>query len=80
VVEPSQGQPADFQVKITAAANEVFGVWREGQHDDLVLAVAIAAWLAERMRPPDISKPFAHGGMPDVTGATIGGRGRGFHL
>jgi len=26
-----------FQVKITPAANEVFGAWREGQHDDLVL-------------------------------------------
>ena len=37
-----------FQVKITPAANEVFGAWREGQHDDLVLAVAIAIWQAER--------------------------------
>lgn len=25
--------------------NEVFGAWREGQHEDLVLAVAIAAAL-----------------------------------
>ena len=37
-----------FQVKITPAANEVFGAWREGAHDDLVLAVAIAVWQAER--------------------------------
>ena len=37
-----------FQVKITPAANEVFGAWREGQHDDLVLAVAIAVWQADR--------------------------------
>jgi hypothetical protein len=36
-----------FQVKITPAANEVFGAWREGQYDDLVLAVAIAIWQAE---------------------------------
>jgi hypothetical protein len=35
-------------VKITPATNEVFGAWREGQHDDLVLAVAIAVWQAER--------------------------------
>ena len=34
-------------VKVTPAANEVFGAWREGQHDDLVLAVAIAVWQAE---------------------------------
>jgi hypothetical protein len=40
-----------FQVKITPAANEVFGVWREGQHDDLVLAVAVACWIGERHQP-----------------------------
>jgi hypothetical protein len=38
----------NFRVKITAAANETFGAWRDGQHDDLVLAVALACWLAER--------------------------------
>jgi hypothetical protein len=37
-----------FQVRITASANEVFGVWREGQHDDLVFAAALAVWWAER--------------------------------
>jgi hypothetical protein len=37
-----------FQVKVTAAANETFGVWRDGQHDDLVLAVALACWWSER--------------------------------
>jgi hypothetical protein len=36
-----------FKTKITAAANETFGCWREGVHDDLVLAVAMAAWVAE---------------------------------
>jgi hypothetical protein len=40
-----------FQVKITAAANETFGVWRDGQHDDLVLAVALACWWSERTPP-----------------------------
>jgi hypothetical protein len=37
----------NFRVKVTAAANETFGAWREGEHDDLVLAVALAAWLGE---------------------------------
>jgi hypothetical protein len=37
-----------FRVKITEAANETFGAWREGQHDDLVLAVGLAAWVGER--------------------------------
>ncbi len=40
-----------FQVRITASAHETFGVWREGQHDDLVLAVGLACWWAERMPP-----------------------------
>jgi hypothetical protein len=40
-----------FQVKITAAANETFGAWRNGQHDDLVLAVALACWWSERTPP-----------------------------
>jgi hypothetical protein len=37
-----------FQVRITPSANETFGTWREGAHDDLVLAVAIVAWIGER--------------------------------
>jgi len=37
-----------FQVKITNAANDTYGAWREGAHDDLVLAVALAVWYAER--------------------------------
>ena len=36
-----------FQEKITANANETFESWREKDHDDLVLAVALAAWYAE---------------------------------
>jgi hypothetical protein len=38
----------NFRVKITESANEVFGAWRQGQHDDLVLAAALACWWAER--------------------------------
>jgi hypothetical protein len=37
---------SSFEVKITEAANETFGARRGGQHDDLVLAVALACWLA----------------------------------
>jgi hypothetical protein len=39
-----------FRVKITVSAQETFGCWRENAHDDLVLAVALAAWLGERRR------------------------------
>jgi hypothetical protein len=37
-----------FQVKITDSANDVYGAWREGQHDDLVLALALATWQIDR--------------------------------
>jgi hypothetical protein len=38
-----------FKVKINVAtANESFEAWRERDHDDLVLAVAIPVWFGER--------------------------------
>jgi hypothetical protein len=37
-----------FQVKITTSANDTYGSWREGSHDDLVLAVALAVWEADQ--------------------------------
>ena len=39
----------NFQVKVTTAGNDTYGVWREGQHDDLVLATAVALWFGERV-------------------------------
>jgi hypothetical protein len=36
-----------FQVKITSNAHDTYGAWREGTHDDLVLALALAAWYGE---------------------------------
>jgi hypothetical protein len=45
-----QRELSNYRVKVTQAANEVFNA-REGQHDDLVLAVALAAFWAERSAP-----------------------------
>lgn len=40
---------ATFQTKINlATAHDSYGAWREGQHDDLTLALAMAVWFAER--------------------------------
>lgn len=41
-----------FQVKITTSANEQYGEWRQGKHDDLVLALALALWYAPRYIAP----------------------------
>jgi hypothetical protein len=45
----------NFRVKVSAAGNDTYGAcgaWREGQHDDLVLAVALACWAGENLVPP----------------------------
>ncbi len=39
----------NFQVKINLeTAHDSYGAWREGTHDDLVLAVALALWTAQQ--------------------------------
>lgn len=41
-----------FQVRISdATAHLSFGNWRTGEHDDLVFAVGLAAWLGQRFQP-----------------------------
>jgi hypothetical protein len=39
---------ASFQTRTTAAGNDQYGTWREGAHDDLVLATALATWYGEQ--------------------------------
>jgi hypothetical protein len=42
-----------FRVKIDPlTAHDSYGAWREGAHDDLVLAVAVAAWYGQRPEVP----------------------------
>jgi hypothetical protein len=40
----------NYQVKVPLSNNDTLESWRERPHDDLVLAVAIAAWLGEQLR------------------------------
>lgn len=42
----------NFRMKITAAANITFEAWREGEHDDIVLAMALVCWAAQRWASP----------------------------
>lgn len=41
----------NFKAKITESAEDSYGAWREGSHDDLVLAVALALWLGSQPVP-----------------------------
>jgi hypothetical protein len=43
---------ASFKARIKASTDDPLSDWREGAHDDLVLAVALAAWLAENRIEP----------------------------
>lgn len=47
-----QGELQNFKVKITPHANETFEAGREGQHDDLVLSLGLASWIAETAPRP----------------------------
>jgi len=43
----------NFKVTISALGHDSYGAgdeWREGAHDDLVLAVALAAWFGEQVK------------------------------
>lgn len=42
----------NFKLKITASRNATYEAWRTGDHDDLVLAVALAVYFGERYREP----------------------------
>ena len=42
-----------MEVKISPAGNEQYAAWREGTHDDLVFAVALAYWSAAKAFPED---------------------------
>ena len=42
---------AGMRVKMSAAGNEQYEAWREGTHDDLVLAVALACWGMGKIYP-----------------------------
>jgi hypothetical protein len=59
----------NFRVRITPAANEVFGDWREGQHDDLVFALALAAWVGENW-PEEYTGPVVYNDWASGPGAT----------
>jgi hypothetical protein len=55
----------NFRMKPVLAAGDSLA-WRENQHDDLVFAVGLASWLAER-EPPWGPNAFTFGGASMLT-------------
>jgi hypothetical protein len=50
LVPALEAELREFRVNITRAANQTYGA-ASGCHDDLVIAVALATWLAENVQP-----------------------------
>lgn len=49
----------NFKVKIDpVTAHDSYAAWREGVHDDLVLALALACWFAEHGPSPPVIVPY----------------------
>ena len=43
---------SNFRTKPVVVPDDPLAAWRDGPHDDLVFAVAIAAWMSEQGLPP----------------------------
>lgn len=54
----------NFKIKVNAHGNDTYAAWRESEHDDLVLSLALAVWYAvrfgviEEKRTWDIPNPW----------------------
>lgn len=44
------------RVRVMPSGREQYGAWREGTHDDMVFAVALACWAAKKMEPRGAEK------------------------
>lgn len=47
----------NFKIKITSKANDTYEAWREGDHDDLVLSIALACWYGNRFAKQQNTQP-----------------------
>ncbi len=74
-VEALKKEMADMRVKVTPAGNEQYGAWREGEHDDLVFAVALACWGAKKRFPGRLMGAAAYWiGTGRISGGRYGWR------
>jgi hypothetical protein len=46
-----------YQPRVVASADPSQLDWRDGKNDDLVLALGLACWMAERLQDEDDSEP-----------------------
>ena len=71
----------NFRVKISLSGRDSYGAgeeWRDGAHDDLVLAVALAAWYGENAPTPPMGVVALGAATIKMAGPGTGRRGRGW--
>jgi hypothetical protein len=51
---------AAMELRVTDAGNETFGARKDGEHDDMVIAVSLACWLAGKRYPGELSGERGH--------------------
>lgn len=73
---------AEMRRKLSINGNAQYGVWRDGEHDDLVLALAIAVWQADRksLAAPAPAPADDPDDEEDMTGLRLIRRGDGTDL
>ncbi len=53
LVSVLQNELLNFKVRINIqTAHDSYGTWREGEHDDIVIAVALTCWWCDQMPKP----------------------------
>lgn len=68
-----QGEMSVFSLKTNPVTlHDTYGAWREGEHDDCILACSIACWYAEREPEPPI--PMSDADIKKITGGISGCR------
>lgn len=55
---------AEMRRKISTSGHDSYGAWRDGEHDDLVLALAMAIWSAERRNGRVMTLPITDAPTP----------------
>ncbi|MDP9356588.1 MAG: hypothetical protein M3R02_15130 [Chloroflexota bacterium] len=49
--ETLRAELSNFRVKVSLNGSDTYGAWRERDHDDLVLALALAIWCGQKLAP-----------------------------
>ena len=47
LAKPLVGELTNLKLKINTAGHDSYSAWRESEHDDLVLSLALSAWYGE---------------------------------